>query len=108
MRIHARIYPLGCEFLLPYLEPYGCFTTDPGDAEFILAANNSAASFLETLRRARALGRPIAWWTIEDPNSFETFLEQAALADFVFTTDEACIPQYRTRLSHERVFWMPL
>ena len=89
MNIAARIFPLGCDFLFPYLEPYGCFTSNPQEADLILAANNTTVGFLETLREARQYGKPIAWWTIEDPNSFGSFLDQAAQADFVFTSDEA-------------------
>jgi spore maturation protein CgeB len=107
-RIGSRIFPLQCDFLLPYLEPSGCFTANPREADFVLAANSTDPGFLETLRDARRWGKPVAWWTIEDPNSFEMFLPQAAEADFVFTSDENCIPAYRERLGHDRVFWLPM
>jgi predicted O-methyltransferase YrrM len=106
--VTARILPLGCDFLFPYIEPHGHFTNEPRDADLVLAANNTTPGYLRTLEDARALGIPIAWWTIEDPNWFESFIEQAALADVVFTSDEACIGRYRERLGHDRVFWLPL
>lgn len=108
MEIEGNIYPLGCEFLLPFLEPYGCMTNDVQKADFILAANNTRDTFLSELKQAKTLGKPLAWWTIEDPNWFEAFIQQAELADFVFTSDEACIPRYQQRLGHKRVFWLPL
>jgi spore maturation protein CgeB len=105
---NTRIYPLGCEFLMPFLEPYGNMTSDIGEAAFVLAANNTRPSFTAEIREARKSGKPIAFWTIEDPNWFDAFLEQARLADVVFTADEECIPRYRQALGHNRVFWLPL
>lgn len=104
----VRVYALGCWFLLPFLRPCAHFVEDPEDADFIISMNNQAAGATESLIEARRWGKPIAWWTIEDPNSFEEFIRQAAHADFVFTTDEACLPQYRDRLGHSRVFPLPL
>jgi spore maturation protein CgeB len=108
MKIDARIFPLGCEFLLPFLEPYGCITGDVRDADLVLALNNTAPDHLNDLKEIRSARKPVAWWTIEDPNAFDYFLDQARQADFVFTSDEACIPRYQQRLGHERVFWLPL
>ena len=34
------------------------------------------------------------WWTIEDPNCFDCFIEQAKLYDFVFTSASEKIPEY--------------
>ncbi|MCL2499442.1 MAG: glycosyltransferase [Defluviitaleaceae bacterium] len=47
---------------------------------------------------------PIVFWCKEDPVHFETFLPVARLADFVFTTDEDCIPKYITDLKHNHVY----
>lgn len=102
------IFPLGCEFLLPYLEPYGCFVSDMRGCDFILASNSTEPAYADRMREAKAGGNPVAWWTIEDPNSFEDFLPQAAEADFVFTSDEDCIPRYIRQLGHDRVHWLPL
>lgn len=99
---------LGGEFLRPLLEPYATITPHPREADFILAANNGEARYLQALRDARSSARPIAWWTIEDPNAFQTFFEEATLADYVFTSDAACVPRYRSALGHDRVFWLPL
>jgi len=108
MEFKRRIFPLGLEFLLPFIEPYGCIARDVRDADFVLALNNTAPSHLNDLKQIRESGKPVAWWTIEDPNAFDYFLDQARLADYVFTSDEACIPRYQQRLGHERVFWLPL
>jgi spore maturation protein CgeB len=106
--IASRIFPVNCDFLLPYLEVCGCLTSDRREADFMLVANSTDPGCLQAIAAARRYGKPIAWWTIEDPNSLETFLAQAAEADFVFTTDEDCIPEYQERLAHDRVFWLPL
>lgn len=107
-RVNARIHVPGSDFLLPYWKPFGRFVSHPSEADFILALNDftpGAAQALSALKRWR---KPIAWWTIEDPNSFELFLPQALAADVVFTTDEACIPRYRHHLGHDRIHWLPL
>jgi spore maturation protein CgeB len=106
--VNARVYALGCEFILPFLRPCARFVENPEEADFVISMNNAAAGATESLIEARRWGKPIVWWTIEDPNSFEEFISQAAQADFVFTTDEVCIPQYRNRLGHKCVFWLPL
>ncbi len=106
--VDVKIKTIGCDFLFPYLEPHGCFTEEIEEADFVLALNNTAPGAGQMLRDARRFGKPLAFWTIEDPNSFETFLSQAGQADFIFTTDEACIPRYRERLGHNRCFYLPL
>lgn len=105
---NVRIYALGCEFLMPFLRSCAYFVENPEEADFIFSMNNLADGATEALIEAKRWGKPIAWWTIEDPNWFETFVPQAAQADFVFTTDEVCIPRYRERLGHNRIFWLPL
>lgn len=104
----ARIYALGCEFLMPFLEPCAQFVERPEEADLILAMNSTVPNAETELADARRYGKPIAWWTIEDPNWFEAFIAQARLADYVFTTDEECLPRYRERLGHVRIFWLPL
>ncbi|MCL2378040.1 MAG: glycosyltransferase [Defluviitaleaceae bacterium] len=47
---------------------------------------------------------PIVFWCKEDPVHFDAFINAAALADFVFTTDIDCVPWYKSKLGHERVF----
>ena len=37
---------------------------------------------------------PTAFWGKEDPIHFDRFREAAALFDYVFTTDENCVPRY--------------
>lgn len=107
-RINARVFPLGIDFLRPFLEPVIEFVSAPESADFILAMNNTTPGYSRALSDARRYGKPLAWWTIEDPNSFETFLPQAVEATHIFTTDEACIPRYVQRLGHHRVFPLPL
>jgi spore maturation protein CgeB len=106
--VNARVHAIDCEFLLPYLEPFGCFVDRPEDADLLLAMNSVRPGATQALSEARRWHKPLAWWTIEDPNAFESFLPQAQLVDFVFTTDLACIPSYVARLGHDRVFWLPL
>lgn len=48
-----------------------------------------------------------AFWNKEDPVHYDTFLATASLFDVVFTTDEACISQYKAELGHNNVFLLP-
>lgn len=50
---------------------------------------------------------PTAFWNKEDPVHFSTFLNTAALFDFVFTTDFDCIHRYKDLLGHDRVYLLP-
>ncbi|MFA4971878.1 MAG: glycosyltransferase [bacterium] len=62
----------------------------------------------QALVECRRHGIPTVWHTIEDPNHFEHFREQARGFDFVFTSDREMIPGYRQFLGHEKVWWLPL
>ncbi len=52
----------------------------------------------------REHGIPSAFWCKEDPPHFERFLPAARLFDHVFTSDANCVPHYRERLGHERIY----
>jgi spore maturation protein CgeB len=55
----------------------------------------------------RSKGIPTVFYNKEDPPNFEFFIDSAKLFDFVFTSDANCIPEYRARLEHRRVFALP-
>lgn len=44
-----------------------------------------------------------AFWNKEDPTHFEHFLPLARMVNFVFTTEENCVPIYKHLLGHKRV-----
>jgi spore maturation protein CgeB/SAM-dependent methyltransferase len=50
---------------------------------------------------------PTVFWNKEDPANFDVFIDVAKDFDFVFTTDADCIPRYRERVGHDRVFALP-
>lgn len=50
---------------------------------------------------------PTVFWNMEDPLHFHQFIEAAKLFDFIFTTDEDCIPRYIEILGHNRVYLLP-
>ena len=77
-RADAAVYATGFDFLLPYLEPFGRFVDHPDAADFILTMNSFAPGAAEALADLKRWGKPLVWWTVEDPNSFEAFLDQAA------------------------------
>ncbi|MGC3021731.1 glycosyltransferase family protein [Brevibacterium sp. FAM 24630] len=61
----------------------------------------------DLLAECRRLGIPTVFWNKEDPPHFEDFLPLAGLCDFVFTSDVRLVPEYRSRLGHERVAVLP-
>jgi spore maturation protein CgeB len=47
------------------------------------------------------------FWNKEDPPNFEAFKQSAIQFDYIFTTDEDCIPRYEALCGHDRVFALP-
>lgn len=60
-------------------------------------------AFISLVEWCRARGIPTVFWNKEDPPHFNDFLAAAKLFDFVFTTDEAKIDDYRASLGHDNV-----
>jgi spore maturation protein CgeB len=108
----VRIHGIGFGFLQPYCAHYAEFVDDPAQADFVLAMNNGGIEGEHIIWKARQAAQehdiPFCWWTIEDPNCFHPFLRQSQLADYVFTSDGALVAEYRQRLGHNRVYWLPL
>jgi spore maturation protein CgeB len=105
----VAVYFIECALLREFLAPHVRLVERPEDADFILATNcwSDVAGAVARQSEARRAGKPLVWWTTEDPNHFETFLPQAREADFVFTTDDACVERYRALLGHDRAYWLP-
>jgi len=55
------------------------------------------------LRRCRKLEIPTVFWCKEDPVHFNMFLKPASRFDWIFTTDERCVPKYQEIFGHDRV-----
>lgn len=107
-----HIYAVAFGFLQPFCDEYATFTEDPAEADFVLSMNNGGHEGMEAIKSARAIadkyGIPFCWWTIEDPNAYAGFIPQAKIADYVFTSDKACIPLYRRDCRHDNIYWLPL
>lgn len=52
-------------------------------------------------------GVPTLFWNKEDPVHFGTFIPLAKQVDYVFTTDIDCVPKYKARVGHDRVYFLP-
>lgn len=50
---------------------------------------------------------PSIFWCKEDPVHFSAFRRAASLCDYVFTSDVDCIPLYKKKLNHDRVYLLP-
>lgn len=47
------------------------------------------------------------FWNKEDPVHFNAFIKTAKYFDYIFTTDEGSVENYKTNLNHDRVFALP-
>jgi polysaccharide pyruvyl transferase CsaB len=61
----------------------------------------------ELVAWCRQVGIPTVFWNKEDPPHFEDFIQTACLFEWVFTTDANCIPRYRARCGHDRIYALP-
>jgi spore maturation protein CgeB len=50
---------------------------------------------------------PTVFWNKEDPFGFQLFSEAAKNFDFIFTTDDGCVPEYKKICGHDCVFTLP-
>lgn len=66
--------------------------------------NNPLSALLEYCR-SRSI--PTIFWNKEDPPHFDSFVGAAKGFDFVFTSDENCVPRYKEALGHDRIYVLP-
>ncbi len=69
--------------------------------------NNTHTEIKDLTSYCKKLGIPTVFWNKEDPVHFNFYLKAASLFDYVFTTDENCIDEYKRKLGHDRVFTLP-
>ncbi len=75
---------------------------------YMLTGTKAPSECLRNLVAAcQATGIPTVFWNKEDPVHFEDFLDTAKLFDWVFTTEEAKVADYRRELGHDRVAVLP-
>lgn len=120
----VKVLFLGAAFMLPYWRPeveaVAVNLHDPlemqiephRDAVFAYAMNTMGAENIPRLHAARdfcrAIGVRTVWHTIEDPNSFSTFLPQSVGFDVIATSDGLLVPEYRKVRPQAQVIWLPL
>ena len=68
---------------------------------------NTGDELLDLLACCKRNGVPTVFWNKEDPAHFDRFIDKARLFDVVLTTDADCIPRYRERVGHDRVYALP-
>ncbi len=134
MSDRVKILWIGRPFLASYFAPYAEIVHirsledehlihDHKDATFAMCMN----AYLEEhvwrrrlLQVVQQVGKgsiPRVWWTIEDPNAWGYFGQNARRGDFevVFSSDAQCVDKYRRRLmpAHHahmvaKPYWLPL
>lgn len=73
----------------------------------LTSPSGPSAEITDLLGECRRRGIPTVFWNKEDPPHFEDFLPLAQMFDVVFTSDVRLIPEYRSRLGHDRVAALP-
>ncbi|MEH7321203.1 glycosyltransferase, partial [Priestia megaterium] len=73
-------------------------------------ASNSKASIidlLELINWCKQNKIPTIFWNKEDPVHFNSFITTAQHFDYIFTTDQASIENYKKRVKHDNVYSLP-
>jgi len=68
---------------------------------------NMGDEVTELITWAKKRRIPSVFWNKEDPPNFDRFIDKASLFDYVFTSDEDCIPRYKNHIRHNRIFSLP-
>jgi hypothetical protein len=59
---------------------------------------------LEIFNHAKKRKIPVVFWSKEDPTNYEIFLEYAKASDYIFTTAEECINEYKKDTGNKDVY----
>ena len=58
----------------------------------------------EIIEHCKQRNVPAIFYSKEDPPNYDAFLGLAKKCDFVFTSDDGCVPKYREDCGHDRVW----
>lgn len=79
-----------------------------GEWRYQLVGNSAPrAEIIALVKHCRQEGIPTAFWNKEDPPHFEDFLPTARLFDYIFTTEESLIEEYKDRTGNSEVALLP-
>ncbi|HOD94258.1 MAG TPA: glycosyltransferase [Candidatus Hydrogenedentes bacterium] len=67
-------------------------------------ANPAGNELDDLIQWCNAQDIPTVFWNKEDPPNFDRFIRTAVKFDYIFTTDENCVPAYREKCGHDRVY----
>ena len=74
---------------------------------FRIPGTPQRAAALRLISECRANGVRTVFYSKEDPPHFQDFIDFAKACEFVFTSCEEMIPNYREECGHDRVWTMP-
>ena len=60
----------------------------------------------EIIDTCKGRGIPTVFYSKEDPPSYAEFLGLAKRCDYIFTSDDGCVPRYKEDCGHDKVFPM--
>jgi spore maturation protein CgeB len=67
-------------------------------------ANPAGSELDELILWCNSQDIPTVFWNKEDPPNFDRFIQTAVKFDYIFTTDENCVPAYQARCGHDRIY----
>jgi spore maturation protein CgeB len=70
-------------------------------------ANQDNSQLLALIKWCNLQNIPTLFWNKEDPIHFEKFIDTAKLFDYIFTTDQDIINDYKEKAGHDKVFALP-
>lgn len=98
---HAQLEGFQPEFLFVESAWHG------NNGQWTRKVSHPSVELSAVLDWCRRNGVATVFWNKEDPVHFDTFINTAKQFDHVFTTDLDCVPRYKSRLRHDRVYLLP-
>ncbi|MGE5396644.1 MAG: glycosyltransferase [Chitinophagales bacterium] len=70
-------------------------------------SNQTREELQQMITWCKARKIPTVFWNKEDPFHFHKFIDAAKLFDYIFTTDENSIKEYKKVMCHDRIYPLP-
>jgi 2-polyprenyl-3-methyl-5-hydroxy-6-metoxy-1,4-benzoquinol methylase len=77
---------------------------DNEDLKGISGDNEVRNSVIDIFKYARSKGLPIVYWSKEDPVHYDIYHEFSKYADYIFTTAEECLLDYKSYTGNNNVY----
>lgn len=102
MNWKAQIRDFSPEFL--FIESFWAGIDGSWEGEIKKANDGLNSDLVNLIDYCKKQGIKTVFWNKEDPPNYRLFIKFAKLFDFIFTTDEKCIPFYKRDLGHNNIW----